>query len=118
MSGEKFTKIVLKKLVELRCGELFIGRNNKGDDQHYTNKLFKLAPCSTTIIRPGKTELGRIKKVLIPCSGGPHALDALKHAHLLSKSQGTHIHPLIVKPKCNQPEVMEEVGLYQLQKLV
>ena len=118
LSGERFTKVTMKLLSEKKCKQLFLSRRAAGSKEHYTDKLFELAPCSTTIIRPGKADVGRIEKILVPCSGGPHALDALKHCHSLVKSQGTHVHPLMVKPPNNQPEIMEEVGIHQLSKMV
>ncbi|WDE98363.1 DUF389 domain-containing protein [Lentisphaera profundi] len=118
ISGERYTKVVMKLLSSNKCGQLFLAKRAIGSTEHYTDKLFKLAPCSTTIVRPGKADVGRIQKILIPCSGGPHALDALKHSYSLVKSQGTHVHPLIVKPPSSQVDIMEEVGIYQLDKML
>ena len=119
IQGENLTSAILTLLNQYKSSQLLLGRHKalKGKE-HYTDKLFRKAPCSTLIVRMGETEYKRLEKVMVPCSGGPHSLEALTHLHTLSQSQGTVLTPLIVEPTAQVQGVMEEVGEHQLERML
>lgn len=116
-SGRDLKKLIFRVTSAEKATLLIVGRHQslKGT-RHITDILFEKAHCSTMIIRLGDNDYKRCKKLLIPCSGGPHAREALTLTAKLCDSQGTVINPLIVEP--NTGELMEEVGIHTLEKFI
>ena len=116
-TGKNLSQPIFKTISSHDPELLIVGRHESLKGQkHLTDILFEKAHCSTMIIRLGENEYKRCKKLLIPCSGGPHARDALKLAASLSESQGTIINPLIIEP--NTTELMQEVGIHTLENFI
>lgn len=115
--GKNLEKAVFKTISSSAAELLILGRHAslKGK-KDLSDVLFEKAHCSTMIIRLGENDYKRCKKLLIPCSGGPHAREALKITSKLSESQGTIINPLIIEP--NTTELMEEVGIHTLENFI
>ena len=116
-NGRNLSQPIFKTISSHSPELLIIGRHEslKGK-KHLTDILFEKAHCSTMIIRLGENDYKRCKKLLLPCSGGPHIREALILTSKLSESQGTVIHPLIVEP--NTTELMEEVGVHTLENFI
>ncbi|MEM9416040.1 MAG: DUF389 domain-containing protein [Planctomycetota bacterium] len=47
-------------------------------------QLFRAARCMVLLLRPGQTDGGRCRRILVPTAGGPHATEALKLADVLA----------------------------------
>lgn len=116
-TGKNLSKPIFKTISSHDPELLIIGRHQslKGR-KHLTDILFEKAHCSTMIIRLGENDYKRCKKLLIPCSGGPHTREALKLTSKLSESQGTVINPLTIVP--NTTELMEDVGIHTLENFI
>lgn len=117
ISGNNIINLIFKVISSSIAKLLIVGRHEslKGK-KHITDILFEKAHCSTMIIRLGNNDYKRCKKLLIPCSGGPHAREALKLTAKLCDAQGTVINPLIVEP--NTSELMKEVGIHTLENFI
>ena len=115
--GKNLEKAIFKAISTSSAELLLVGRHtsSKGN-KLLSDILFEKAHCSTMIIRLGENDYKRCKKLLIPCSGGPHAREALKMTSKLCDSQGTIINPLIVEP--DTTELMEEVGIHTLENFI
>jgi uncharacterized hydrophobic protein (TIGR00271 family) len=117
LKGNSLAGGILKMVSQHKPQLLIIGRHQSMKGQrHYTDKVFKRAHCSTLIIRLGDADFKRCSSMLIPCSGGPHCLEALKDSATLSEAQGTVVTPLIIEPDTG--EMMNEVGKHILQGLL
>ena len=115
--GKNLSKPIFKATSSSSADLLIVARHSSLKGQkHLTDILFEKAHCSTMIIRLGENDYKRCKKLLLPCSGGPHAREALILTSKLSDYQGTVINPLIVEP--NTTELMEEVGIHTLEKFI
>jgi uncharacterized hydrophobic protein (TIGR00271 family) len=117
IQGPNLAKLIFKIISQNKPSLLMLSRHqNLKSKKHYTDILFQRAHCSTMIIRLGDADFKRCSSLLVPCSGGPHCIEALIEAAALSESQGTILTPLIVES--GDSDVMEEVGKHTLQKIL
>ena len=117
LKGKDLAPGILKMVSQDKPSLLMIGRHQSlRGKKHYTDVIFKRAHCSTMIVRLGDADFKRCSSLLIPCSGGPHCLEALKDSAHLSDAQGTVITPLIIEP--DSGDMMEEVGKHVLQGML
>lgn len=89
-------------------------------------QLFREAGCMVLLLRPGKTDGQRCRRILVPTAGGPHATEALKLADALAllpdatcgidQQQPGGVDALYVEPNIG-PEA-EAVGATRADKAV
>ena len=69
-------------------------------DAKFARGLFEHAPCSTLLLRLGETA-GNCARILVPVSGGPHAIRALRLAAAAVPEEG-EVSALFVEPDAGQ----------------
>ncbi len=62
-------------------------------------RLFKTARCDTLLLRLGKCDGEKCRRILAPTSGGPHASTALLWAHDLAEESDGQVDALFVEPR-------------------
>ena len=102
LASPDFFKAVLKELAEADASLLIIGKlRQMGKDEargELIQALFRRAPCDTLLIRPGQHDGDSCKRILVPASGGPHAMTALAWAADLATENDGCVTPLYVEP--------------------
>lgn len=113
-------KILQDEIKVLKPSLLILGKHESArtgnPDSQLARELFETTHCETILLRPGSSDGSKAKSILVPTSGGPHSLAAMREAVRISEYEDGEITPLYVEPDAD--EFSDDVGLRILLKLM